>query len=68
MSRIGVITLYIDETLLKELFIELAKFQIVVGSIVCLLAAPAFIKHTLTFLKDNLKYLDDLRKIPDEEK
>ncbi|MCA6220042.1 hypothetical protein [Photorhabdus antumapuensis] len=68
MSHIGVIALYTDEALLKELFIEFDKFQITVDSIVYLLAIPAFIKPILTFLKDNLKYLDGLIKALDEEK
>ncbi|PHM51388.1 MULTISPECIES: hypothetical protein [Xenorhabdus] len=62
MESINNITLYIDKSLEKEFYTELKKFNIEVNSIGSDLKTLNIAKRTLTFIKDNLRYLDGLRK------
>ncbi|REF27871.1 hypothetical protein BDD26_2697 [Xenorhabdus cabanillasii] len=62
MENISTITLYIDESLIKALYTELAKFHIEVDSVRYRPKTFNAVKPTLTFFKDNLRYLDDIRK------
>ncbi|PHM30192.1 hypothetical protein [Xenorhabdus innexi] len=62
MKNISTITLYIDEPLINKFYAELAKFQIEVDSVKSRPEAFDVVKPTLTFIKDNLRYLDSIRK------
>ncbi|MBC8944532.1 hypothetical protein [Xenorhabdus indica] len=62
MKDTNIITLYIDESLIEEFYTELAKFHIEVDPVTSRSETFNIIKPTLTFFKDNLSYLDSIRR------
>ncbi|PHM29222.1 hypothetical protein [Xenorhabdus budapestensis] len=62
MKNTNIITLYIDEPLITAFYTELAKFHIEVDPVTSHSETFNIIKPTLTFLKDNLSYLDSIRR------